>query len=55
MDPIINVIAQDVARNPSFQQSVQRLRNTVIPYGNTLHPSDELLEAWYRFKENRIC
>ncbi|MGM9512443.1 hypothetical protein ACS5NO_32225 [Larkinella sp. GY13] len=54
-DPIINVIAGDVKQNPALQKSVSKLRNTVISYRNTMHPSDELLDAWYRFKENRSC
>lgn len=54
-DPMIDVIARDIKTSRAFQQAVKSVRQCVVPYRNTLHPSDELLEAWYRFKENQIC
>ena len=53
-DPLIDVIARDIKANPAFKKSLVSLKH-VVSHRNTLHPSDELLEAWYRFKENQPC
>lgn len=52
-DPIIDVIFRDASGNAVFKKSLQGIPHPIIPYRCTLHPSDQLLDAWYRFKENR--
>lgn len=54
-DPIIAVIADDVAKHPVFKRAVGSIVKSMVVHRETLHPSDDLLEAWYRFKENRTC